>query len=351
MRESTMADKVAARLRSAAIKLGTVDPVSPIAPLLSRTFALPAGDLRYARNALTPGAAPLETSYSELQPRTLRFTVEPLGPEASGQDRRDEATREMRRLVRDMFGREALFWFDDRSEAWRGLGTGSRLSYGAFFGTSYDQDGLYGSKVYYETLPEQIEALPVGLFGLVTTALRLLPALKPIFTTIACQRDHGGQRLTFFHRGPIRLLDLEPLLQALGLGHQLPGMMQIMGLALGGRFELPERSVLLALGHTVDGPEFELYVLLGAVPDLPPNFLDLLSMGLAERPRELGAMLRWLEAFTPEDRDWPGRFSVLSVRTTPRMPPRVSLYLRPVESEISGQAGTTGAAASVPAAA
>ena len=70
------------------------------------------------------------------------------------------------------------------------------------------------------------------------------------------------------------------------------------------------------------------------IPDVPPNFLDLLTLGLTERPRELQAMLRWLQAFTPEDRDWPGNFSVLSVRVSAQSPPRVSLYLRPAEFEV-----------------
>jgi len=121
----------------------------------------------------------------------------------------------------------------------------------------------------------------------------------------------------------------------LGLGSQLPGVMQTFGLALGGRFELPDRSVLMAIGEGRDGPEVEVYALLGNIPDVPPNFLDLLAMGLSERPRELQAMLRWLNAFTPESEDWPGNFSVLSVRVTPRSAARVSLYLRPVEFEMS----------------
>ena len=37
-----------------------------------------------------------------------------------------------------------------------------------------------------------------------------------------------------------RLRRLAPLMQRLGLGHQLPGLMQVVGLVLGGRFELPE---------------------------------------------------------------------------------------------------------------
>jgi len=330
---------VAKRLRQAARQLNTADPNLVLKPLLEKTFSLPAGDPRYGANSLTPGAAPLELSFSEMEPKILRFTVEPLGPSAGPIDRRDESTREMRRLVRDFFGRDALHWFDEQSEEWRDSGSGSKLQYGAFFGSSYDHDGLFSSKVYYETQPHQLRSLPDSLFGLVTIALQTMPNLVPLFTSITCKREHGSQRMTFLHRGRLRLAELAPLLDQLGLGNQLSGLMQTFGLALGGRFELPDNSVLIALENGRDGPELELYVLLGMIPDLPRNFLDLLVMGLSERPRELNAMIRWLNAFTPEDGDWPGNFSVLSVKTSPERSPRVSLYLRPVEFEISRSAG------------
>lgn len=332
---TALAPRIADRLRQAARRLGTADPIPTMAGLLERTFTLPQGDPRYAGNALTPGAAPLEPSYSELQPGALRFNLQPLGPEASGVDRRDEATREMRRLVSGCFGREALRWFDERSEPWRGFGAGRNLHFGAFFGTGYDRDGLCTSKVYYETGPDQVTALPLGLFRVVTAAWQAMPTLRPLFTTIASQRDLGGQRLTFAHSQPLRIADLQPLLDALGLGNRLPGLLQILGLVLGGRFDLPAGATLIGVGLGPGGPELELYVLLDRIPDLPPDFLGLLTLGLSERPRELTALERWMAAFTPEDDVWPGRFSILSVWTSASRPPRVSLYLRPAEFEVS----------------
>jgi len=329
-----LARKVTERLSQAARALGAADPSAPLGGLLERTFPLPAGDPRYARNALTPMAAPFEPSFSELQPAKLRFTIEPLPPQASGMDRRDEATREMRRLVGSFLGRETLRWFDERSEPWRGFGAGN-LNYGAFFGASTDSDGLYASKVYYETQPHQIDQLPAGLFGLVATVLRLMPGLQPLFSTISAQRDFGGQRLTFAVPGALKLADLGPAFEALGLGARLGGVMQILGLVLGGRFELPPLSTLLAFGQAPEGPEVEIYVQLGRIPDLPAEFLSLLTLGLSERPRELAALSRWMSAFTPEDEVWPGRFSILSVRVSRGAPPRVSLYLRPVEFELN----------------
>ncbi|MFZ5797130.1 MAG: hypothetical protein C4563_08570 [Desulfobulbus sp.] len=338
MAQAPLSSQIADKLRRAARGLGAADPNPMLGGLLARTFTLPQGDPRYAANALTPGAAPLEPSYSALEPDKLRFNLQPLGPEASGIDRRDEATREMRRLVRDFFGREALHWFDRRSEPWRGFGSGANLHYGAFFGTSYDRDGLYNSKVYYETGPGQIDGLPMDLFGVVSTVLAVMPQLQPLFTTVAATRQMGGQRLTLAHPRPLRITDLQPLLNALGLGNRMPGILQILGLVLGGRFDLPANSTLIGVGQSADGPDIEIYVLLGMIPDLPANFLGLLTLGLSERPRELTALERWMAAFTPEDDVWPGRFSIISVRTSRSVPPRVSLYLRPVEFEVPPEA-------------
>lgn len=331
--------KVERRLRTAARSLGTADPYAPSRDLLMRTFQYPAD--AYRHNALMPMAAPFEPSFSESHPGTVRFTIQPLSPNAGSIDRRDESTREMRRLIHDFMGNEALYWFDGASEPFRGFaGGGGRLGYGAFFGSSYDRDGLHTSKVYYE-LPGgrgAIDDLPSGLSRIVQAALRLVPGLLPLFTTLAARREAGGQRLTFASTQPLRLADLQPVLDALGLGHRLPGIMQLLGLVLGGRFDLPAHGALLAFGEGPSGPDFEIYVLLSVIPDVPPSFLSLLTMGLAERPRGLAALERWMGAFTPEDENWPGHFSIISLRTDARSAPRVSLYLRPIEFELPVEA-------------
>lgn len=334
-------ERVRRRLVTAAHSLGTADPFTPSRDLFMRTFQYPGDDPRYRQNALMPMAVPFEPSFSEQQPATVRFTIEPLPPEAGAIDRRDESTREMRRLIRNFIGQDALYWFDKASEPFRGFARGAgKLDYGAFFGSSYDRNGLYASKVYYE-LPRhagRIDNLPFSLARIVEAALQFVPGLVPLFTTLAAQRDTGGQRLTFACTEPLRLADLQTVLDSLGLGHRLPGIMQTLGLVLGGRFDLPAHGALLAFGEGPGGPDFEIYVLLSAVPDVPPSFLSLLTMGLAERPRALAALERWMGAFTPEDEHWPGRFSIISLRTDRASPPRVSLYLRPVEFELQPEA-------------
>ena len=320
-------------LQSAARALGTRDPMPFLDGLIERTFYLPDDDLSYARNSLAPGAVPYEPSFSEAEPNTLRFTIEPLGPNASPLARRDEATREMRRLVSPIFGRDALKWFDSRSEEWRGFGGLSWMNYGAWFGSAFDEDGLYAAKIYYELLPTQIDALSPGLAMLTRQVMTEMPTLMPIFTSIGCKRDTGSQRVTFLHRGPLMVSALGPLMNRLGIGHQLPSLMRIVGVALGGRFELPPGGVLVGIRETPEGAELKLEVLLAAIPDLPSRFLDLLKLGLAERPRQLSALSRWLDAFGMGAEEQ-GHFSVLSIRVNPTSPARISLYVRPIEFEM-----------------
>ena len=52
---------------------------------------------------------------------------------------------------------------------------------------------------------------------------------------------------------------------------------------LGGRFVLPEGSVILALRDTERGIELRLDVLIGAVPDPPQQMFNLFNMAAASR--------------------------------------------------------------------
>jgi hypothetical protein len=329
-----MAAHVRHSLAQASHALGVRDPLPYMGSLIDRTFFRPDDDIGYADNQLAPGAVPFEPSFSESEPDTLRFTIEPLGPGASPVARRDEATREMRRLVSPIFGRDALRWFDERSEEWRGFGGLGWMNYGAWFGSAFDEDGLYATKIYYELVPSQIESLAPKLARLTRMVMTEMPTLSPIFTSIGCKKDGGSQRVTFLHRGPLAIAALGPLMNRLGIGHQLPSLMRVVGVALGGRFELPNGGVLIGLRDTGQGVELKLEILLASLPDLPARFLDLLRLGLAERPRQVAALERWLAAFGVDDASEQGHFSVLSVRVTPTSQARISLYVRPIEFEM-----------------
>jgi hypothetical protein len=318
------------RLTIASRRLGTRNPIETIGGLLDRSFDLPLGDPRYRANSLTPGAMPLEHSFSELMSNSLRIDLEPLGPGASPHARQQEVGREMRRIVPAYFGKPALRWFDERSEPWRSSRIHGTARFGAWFGGAFDPSGMQEAKAYYELGPDQLNDLPPTLRHVARVAMDCLPGLVPVFTSIACGRDRGAQRIYFFHRGELRLLDLEQLMRRLGIGQQLPSLLSAVGLVLGGRFILPEGSVILGLRDTQRGIEMKLDVLVAGVPDPPPQMHDLLNLVLAERPQSQRALRHWMQAMTPDDRNTPGDISVTSFRVRSEGGARVSVYLRPV---------------------
>lgn len=318
------------RLTIASRRLGAFNPVESIGGLLDRTFELPLGDPRYKQNHLTPGALPLEHSYSEVSGNALRLDMEVLGPGASAHSKQQEASREMRRLVQGHFGPQALRWFDQRSEPWRGSRIDGRARFGAWFGGAFDPRGAQELKVYYELPQGQLDDLPPNLQHAARVAMTSMPGLVPIFTSIACGRARGAQRLYFFHNGDLRLLDLEPLLHRLGIGNQLPSLLSAVGLIMGGRFVLPRGSVILGLRDTHKGMELKLDALVGGIPDPPQQMHGLIQMLLAERPQAQRDLRQWMQAMTPDDAMSPGPISVVSFRVKQDLPARISVYFRPV---------------------
>jgi len=319
------------RLSLAARRLGTADPVPGLASIIDRSFDLPVGDPRYGNNALMPGALPLEHSFSEVQAGALRLDFEPLGPQASPLARRQEASREMRKMVHHNYGKPALLWFDQASEAYRGSQIHGNARFGAWLGGAWDRYGLGEAKVYYELGPDGLSTLPPNLQHAARIAMSMLPRLQPIFTSISCQRQAGAQRIYFFHRGDLRLLDLEPLMSRLGVGQQLPSLLTAVGLILGGRFTLPQGSVILGLRDTNRGMEMKLDVLLPGVPDLPEQIPQLIDLLLEQRPESQHAFQSWRNAVSPDETFGnPGRLSVVSVRVNPQQSGRLTLYFRPI---------------------
>jgi hypothetical protein len=232
--------------------------------------------------------------------------------------------------VSQNYGRGALEWFDRQSEPWRASHIHGDAKFGAWFGAGFDESGLQECKAYYELGPGQLDALPPNLLHATRVATACLPGLVPIFVSVACGRSQGAVRVHFYHRGDLRLLDLEPLMNRLGIGHQLPSMLTAVGLILGGRFVLAEGSVILGLRDTTRGLELKLDILIPGVADPPREMHGLIQMLLAERPENARALHNWLQAMTPDTADSAGDICVVSVRVNPAMGGRLTLYFRPV---------------------
>jgi hypothetical protein len=117
----------------------------------------------------------------------------------------------------------------------------------------------------------------------------------------------------------------------LGVGQQLPSQLTAVGLLLGGRFTLPQGSVILGLRDTSRGMEMKLDVLLPGVPDLPEQIPELIDLLLEQRPESQHAFHNWRNAMSPDEAFGnPGRLSVVSVRVNPQQSGRLTLYFRPV---------------------
>jgi hypothetical protein len=309
-------------LHGASQRLRTQDPVPEMAALIDSSLALPLGDSRYRGHTL------IEPAFNETAADSLAFVMEPGGPVASPLDRAETGTATMRALLHRHFGPEALRWFDGRSEPMRGRSYRAN-NWGALFGSGFDRHGMRECQVSYEWGPGLMDALPPALYHYARLAIDALPALRPGFSSIRCGRSSGSQQVTFEIDGALPLANLQPLMEALGLGHQHAGLMSAVAFLLGSRFTLPPGTAALTLRPVKNGPELRLDVNLDAIPDPPPELLTLLRMQMAERPRSLSGLDTWLMALTPDGLPGPGSVSVLSVRVQPDVPARVALYLRP----------------------
>lgn len=319
-------------LSLAAARLNTANPVHAIGEVIDASLGFPPGHQAARRKRL------LEPTYNETTPNTLALVMDPGEAGANGRDRVEGAVQTMRRLVATNFGREALRWADGRLAPVVDGGPRT-LSWGASLGTGFDRGGLTESYVACEWGPGLMDALPNPLYQLARVAVEALPGLRPSLSTIRCGRSSGSQQITFEVDAALPLANLQPLMEALGLGHQHGSLMSACAFMLGARFTLPPNTAAITLRPTRTGVELRLDVDLEALPDVPPQLASLLRLQLAERPSSLRTLDRWLMALTPDGYPGPGNMTVLSVWVRPDTPARVALYLRPAALDTPAEAG------------
>ena len=307
-------------LRTASRVLGTVDPSGPAAGLLDGALPLPAGD---------PGYRTLhafEPRFSETSSGSLSFSVQvpENGPAGSGGV--SAASQEVRHLLGNNFGRQALLWFDRNTDHARSAASEDDT---ATVVSAFDRDGFREASVTYLSGPWFTDGLPEVARRVAETVVSTVAGAQPAFTTVRAARQCGSQAMTFRLGAELPLATLGPMMDQLGLGTQHQSLMTAVAFAMGARYTLPPGSALLTLRPMRHGIELRLDIDLELVPDLPANIADLLALELSERPRSLRAREQWVAAFSPEGEESPGSLSVLSVTVRPDMPARLSLYIRP----------------------
>jgi hypothetical protein len=330
MNEHHAADHARTLLHAASRRLRTADPTMELGDVLDESLSRPPGDAAYS------GRRTLEPRFSETSAGSLAFDLLPGGPWANPAERVTLATDTIRRSTARNFGPRALYWLDGRLEVTGDVGR-RRPSWGASIGSGFGRDGMLESAVHLEWGPQFLESLPAQLHRVVQIALDAVPGLRPAFCTV-CTTHHGGsQQVTFEVPRALRLSSLEPLMERLGLGHQHAGLVSAVALLLGSRYTLPPDAGLVSVRVGRRGVELRLDVDLDAIPDPPPHITHLLALQLAERPRSLRALRRWVAALTPDGYDGPGRLSVLSVVVRPDQPARLALHLQPAGIESPGE--------------
>ncbi|WP_367325935.1 hypothetical protein [Streptomyces sp. HUAS ZL42] len=314
----TSAATGAKRLLSSASRiLRTADPVEQLAPFIDESLHLPPGAAEYRR----PHA--FETHFSERTPRRLELGMTMGDPEATVLDRVGGATRAMRLITGRNFGPQAVRWLDGRTEA-------LRTDHGDAWVTSgFDRDGVQEAQVTYSWGPQTTDALARQIHDTVQAAMDAMPSLRPALTTVRCARTFGSQEVSFRVEGALRLSELRPLMDRLGLGDQHTRVVNALAFVLGARFTLPPDTALISLRPTRAGMEMRLDVDLEGIPDVPANVSSLLQLQLVERPQSLAALEQWVVAMTPQSNLSPGSLSVLSVTARPHGGPCLALDMRP----------------------
>ncbi len=341
MNLQSVASRAKELIQTASRNLGTADAVDELGPVLDAWRRPPIDDPGYRKLRV------FEPGYVEPDGRSLNVVMSAGGPSDSEPDRTERAIYTLRNVVGRNFGPDALRWLDARLEPF-GRRERRHVTWGGWFGGGFDHDGMFETQVTLQWGPGLLDALPGRLFRIARVAMDALPRLVPAMSTIRCGRYRGSQQLTFDVDFALSLNDLKPLMERLGLGHRHGGLMSAVALVLGARFTLPPGSATLTLRPMGEGVELRLDVYLDQIPDLPESMTSLLRLQMAERPRSLRSLDRWMLALTPEGFDQPGRPSVLSVGVTPQTAARITLYLRPASLETSPPGQGTGRDVTVP---
>jgi hypothetical protein len=315
--------RVARLLHSASKVLDTVDPN----PVIGDVVASSVEDTRTDEDAR--GVTP---AFAENTPDALSLYLRPGGAGATVRDTVDTSILAARRVVSDHLGLEACKWLDARLEPARARDYRANRN-GGVFGSTFDRYGVAESVVGFDFTDRIWDALVPALHRLARTVVSALPGLRPSFTMVRCGRSAGSQQITFDVDAPLALLELKPLMTELGLGHHHGSLMSATAFLLGARFTLPRRAAQLTFRPVRGGVEMRIDVRLEAIEDPPPQMLSLLRLVMAERPRSLRTLERWLGAFTAEGFPDAGDFTVLTVWVRHDTPARVALFLRPAVLE------------------
>jgi hypothetical protein len=265
-------------------------------------------------NALLPGVAPVEVSFSETMPAALRFDFEP-GRRGGLQGFGTETL--IRNVGRD-FGTRGADEFGARARTLEDRSPDA--AFDLFAGAACDAAGLAEVKAYYPLDPAPTPA--------VAAMKKELPGLRELMHSVSVRR--GGlvaERVYLICTTDLELFSLEPLLARLALRHRLPELVVWLLRLTGGSFVLPPSSCVVGLRRLANSEvELKVEILTGRLP--PADDPAAIAALLAERPAGQRAYRRWLDAIAVPHAGLAA--SVVSARLTASAPLSISVYAHPV---------------------
>jgi len=273
---------------------------APAAPLLDAVREAIGGKLAVAEdNALAPGFAPWEISFTDGDPDALRMDVELRA--GSARERLERTVALVAPGHPELAAR-----LDQRLELVPDEG-----HFGAWLGLSLGPEGERWRKVYLE-----VRRAPGGSFAPVLGLVeQRLPAFQPHFHSVAGGRDGVVERLYLLNRVPVPLLDLTALLDAWGVS-TTPFLQAVARLGPG--WTLGAGRASLGLRPLAGGVEVKLDLLYDE-PHPAPWWPGAPS----------AAWMRWCQAVRPGPPAQIGAVGAAGVKATPGKALAHTVYVRP----------------------
>jgi hypothetical protein len=328
-------DSTAAHTHPLCIHLGEIAhrlglPPVPALFFEDLAFLLPSSCFSSAprQNTLAPGSMPLEISFAEGEPTSLRINFEPHAGTCSPADRLAESAATAVHWAESAFDPPIAAAFRTESVALTESPCVMPRSFGAYLGATFDPLGLASVKLYAEWHEGLPPAVPAALQSVARTVLATVPGLVPHFLSLACERVTPIWRLYFLGREELPLSLLAEAFVAAGLLHRLPELAARVASMAGSSVILPAGATVLSFRTHGTALEAKIELLAQALPLSSSAFTGAVLRSLRERPATLESFRAW--SLAAEIREWQG-LHVAGFRVGPSGPARFGAYFRSLE--------------------
>jgi hypothetical protein len=315
-------------LKRAAIRFGLPRMGEIIEGTLHDVLPLPLNDPRYRENALVPDGPPLEVSFSEADPGSLRFDFEPCVLETSPKGRLEKASNAALQWVKAWFDPAVVRDYEQALKALQEHPLKRKRIYGAFLGAVFDKRGPVEAKIYCELSSQIPKIFPPRIVAAGTIALSGVRGLTPHFVSLACCRQGCIPRLYFLCREELPFVELGKVLAPVGLDDHLPQVIFLSMIITGNRVAFPASSVVLSFRERADEIDCKVEILVRGLHYCRETIEGNLRSILSERPETRIAVSEWARSLG-ETEPFFGGLNSVGFRVSKTKPVQLGLYMSP----------------------